>query len=175
MSEAYRWRELTADEYKQLESDTMVFYRLADVIVLTLLLAFGIVLILSVRDILAEAVEKRSDAIGSGLFSAIGIGLLVYGRRFIYHLGFDDFRKHNLVACKGVFVRCEEKTHSRNGSTRYDYYAIVRMPDDVEIKIECNLLEIDEIRTGDTVTVVRPRNSAREQHFMILAQKNNKS
>lgn len=153
----------------------MVFYRLADVIVLTLLLALGIVLFLSVKALLTPDTAKRADAIGSGLFSVMGIGLLIHGRQFVYHLGLGDFRKRNLVACKGVFVRCEEKTHSRNGSTRYDYYAIVRMPDDVEVKIECTLLEIDEIRTGDTVTVVRPRNSAREQHFMILAQKNNKS
>ena len=164
------WRELTAEEYNELKSETMVFYRIADVIILTLLIAFLIILGFTIHDAIAGNGAEKIDAIYGAIFTALGIGIMIYGRRFIYHLGFDDFRKHNLVACEGTFIRCEEGTHSRNGTTRYDYYAIVSMPDGAEVKIECSLFEIENVARGDTVTVVKPRDSSREQRFMVLTQ-----
>ena len=127
------------------------FYIVLDTIILSLVFALGLVALTSVPDIIRGDGSERVKGI-------ISLALAV-------------FQNKTLVACEGTFVRCDERTHSHNGTTRYDYYAVVTMPDNKNISVECDLHEIENVREGDAITVVRPRNSAREQHFMVLAQK----
>ncbi len=163
---AYGWRELTEGEYAHFKTENMVFYRALSVIISFFYVAVVIIGIVSFFGIISR--EDMAKNIATLIFSAIAGYALYRGHKYIKDLGLNDIRTHNLVACDGTFVRLEERTRGRNGTTRFDYYAIVRMPDDGELAVECTLSEADNKVAGDPVTVVRPRDSYLVQRMSVL-------
>ncbi len=162
---AYYWRELTTEEYERFEKETMLFYRILDVILFFFI--FGAIIFACTA--LAGIIKTRSiKDIITFAFAAIALIALWCGRTFVRNLGIKDLKEHNLLACEAQFLRCEEKTRSRNGNTRYDYYAVVSMPDGAELEIECALSDIDKCRTGDRIKVIRPRDSQRVQRMNVM-------
>ncbi len=166
---AYHWRELSPEEYERFEKENLIFYHALDVIIFLFFLAVLIIGLISAKNVFFDCEnEDRVKNIVTLVFMLIAGAALWRGRAFVRHLGLDDIKNRNLVACEGSFVRLEERTRGRAGTTRFDYYAVVRMPDGYELAVECSLSDVDKSMPGDRITVIRPKDSVRVQRMNIL-------
>ena len=161
----YSWREPTEQEYARYEKQNMLFYRVADIIITFLLLGIIIMVLLGIIK-LTSGLEIKT--IIEVIFLCVAAVALLFGRARIRKMGLSDIKEKNLCACTGTYVRLEEEARSRNGDTRYDYYAIVQMPDNKYLKIETTLGEVEKLQEGELVTVIRPIEVVIAQRMDIL-------
>lgn len=168
---SYQWRELTEEEYTRLKKENLVLYRVADIILGFVLTGIIIAALISAIQIFTRTEESSFKPVVELIVYVVAAGLLLYTRKIVRGYGLKDIEERRLVACEGTFLRLEERTRGRNGTTRYDYYAIVKMPDEGEVAVECTLSEAESCIEGDRVVVVRPRDSARIQRMELIISK----
>lgn len=143
----------------------MLFYHAADIIIIFLFVGMALLLLINIAD-LFSGFETRNML--EAVFLIIAAAALWYARKKIRRMGLDDIEKKNLCACEGTYIRLQEETRTRSGSTRYDYLCHCRdagwgRAEDRNQPVRCG--KDGKGRTGHGHPSERSHGSAEDGHY----------